>query len=164
MTPLTERDVRASLLNVSKGEASRMAVPRDLAEQPWEHLDYLGWRDPQSPGKGYLVAPLDGRLVGLALRAPTASPGPRRSMCSLCMSVHSGGVSLMVAPRAGKSGRMGNTVGTYICSDLRCSLYIRGRLKVETPTVRETLSPEQRIERLLGNLADFVARVSESGQ
>ena len=159
MTPLTDSDLRASMLNVSRGEAGRMWLPRDLGDQPWEQLDYLGWRDPQSPTKGYLVTRIDDRLLGLALRAPTATPGPRRSMCSLCLSQHSGGVDLMVAPRAGRSGRQGNTVGTYICADLRCSLYIRGVLRTETSTVRETLTVEQRVERLVGNLAAFVTRV-----
>ncbi|WP_300677567.1 FBP domain-containing protein [Nocardioides sp.] len=162
MSPLTERDLRTSMLNVSKGEAGRMYLPRDLADQPWEHLDYLGWRDPQAPAKGYLVTVVDDRLRGLALRAPSTPPGPRRSMCSICLSQHSGGVSLLVAPRAGKAGRQGNTLGTYLCSDLRCSLYVRGLLKTEISTVRETLSTEQRVERLVRNLADFVNRVSAS--
>jgi hypothetical protein len=29
------------------------------------------------------------------------------------------------APRAGEAGRNGNTIGTYICDDLACSLIIR---------------------------------------
>ena len=46
------------------------------------------------------------------------------------------GVSLMVAPRAGRAGQQGNSVGTYICSDLTCSLVVRG--KVQTGTQPET--------------------------
>ena len=34
-------------------------------------------------------------------------------------------VRLFTAARSGESGRNGNTVGTYICADLACSLIIR---------------------------------------
>ena len=96
----------------------------------------------------------------MVLRINEASVGAaRKSMCSLCITVRSGGVSLMVAPRAGKAGQQGNSVGTYICSDLACSLYVRGRLRTGTPGMHETLSVEQRIERLVGNLESFVAKV-----
>ncbi|WP_342782051.1 FBP domain-containing protein [Trebonia kvetii] len=43
-------------MNCTKGEAKRLNVPRDLAELPWEDLDFLGWRDQQSPERAYLVA------------------------------------------------------------------------------------------------------------
>ena len=36
----------------------------------------------------------------------------------------------MVAQRTGKAGQQGNTVGTYVCSDLACSLYMRGKKPV----------------------------------
>jgi len=46
---LTEQEIRAAFVNCAKGEARRLNVPRDLAGQPWDDLDFLGWRDPQSP-------------------------------------------------------------------------------------------------------------------
>ncbi|MFN8189956.1 MAG: FBP domain-containing protein [Nocardioidaceae bacterium] len=159
MRPLTEPEVRASFVNLTKGEAKRLRLPRDLTDSPWEDLDYVGWRDPQSPGRGYLVAPIGDGHVGVALRAPSAGVGGRPSICSLCLTLRSGGVSLMVAPRAGKAGQQGHTVGTTICSDLACSLYVRGKLQTGTPGMHETLTVEQRVERLVGNLEVFVARV-----
>ena len=48
-------------------------------------------------------------------------------MCSLCLTSHTGGVTLMVAPKTGKAGQQGNSVGKYICGDLACSLYVRGK-------------------------------------
>jgi hypothetical protein len=158
VSPLTESQIRTSFVNLTKGEAKRMNVPRDLAERPWDDLDYLGWRDPQAPARGYLVAPLGERLLGVALRAPETRSA-QRSMCSVCLTVRSGGVSLLVAPRAGKAGQQGHTVGTYLCADLACSLYVRGKLSTGTPTMHETLSVEQRVARLSGNLEAFVARV-----
>jgi hypothetical protein len=160
VNPLTEPQIRAAFVNLTKGEARRLHVPRDLAQRAWSDLDYLGWRDPQSPARGYLVAPVGDRHVGVALRAPASSVGvARASMCSLCLTVRSGGVSLLVAPRAGKAGQQGHTVGTNICADLACSLYVRGKLQTGTPGMHETLTADQRIERLVVNLESFVARV-----
>ncbi|WP_121253754.1 FBP domain-containing protein [Nocardioides ferulae] len=160
MRPLTQREIRASFVNCSKGEASRMHIPHDLDSRPWDELDYLGWRDPQAPARGYLVADLDGQVQGITLRAPQSTVGAtRRSMCSLCMTMRSGGVSLMVAPRAGRRGQQGNTVGTYICSDLQCSLSIRGKRPVDGASIPETLSTEERAARLLTHVEEFLARV-----
>lgn len=160
MEPLTETDLRSSFVNCSRGEAKRLAVPRDLADTRWDDLDYLGWRDPRSPARGYLVAPTDDGPVGVVLRAGSAAGSAgRRNLCSLCLTPHSGGVNLMVAPRAGKVGAQGNSVGTYVCADLACSLYVRGLRRTGTPGLGETLDVEGRVRRLQENLATFVRRV-----
>ncbi|MFD1050185.1 FBP domain-containing protein, partial [Kibdelosporangium lantanae] len=36
MRPVTERDIRTSFVNCSKGEAKRLAIPKDLANRPWD--------------------------------------------------------------------------------------------------------------------------------
>ncbi|WP_328958855.1 FBP domain-containing protein [Kitasatospora purpeofusca] len=160
MKPLTEPEIRAAFVNCTKGEASRLNVPRDLAEQPWDDLDFLGWRDPQAPDRAYLAAVLDGRPVAVALRSSgAASWQARRSLCSLCVTTHTGGVSLLVAARAGKAGKQGNSVGAYMCADLACSLYVRGKKEVGTK-LHESLTLEEKIERTLANLAAFVAKVT----
>jgi hypothetical protein len=161
MEPLTESEIRAAFVNCSKGEAKRLSVPRDLASRPWADLDYLGWRDPQALGKAYLTVVIDGRPSGLVLRCP--SPGPaqaRRSMCSMCLTTPVAGVALMVAPMAGAAGRQGNTVGTYICGDLACSLYVRGK-KDPGPGGRlpESISVEERADRLVRNVTAFVKKI-----
>jgi hypothetical protein len=161
MMPLTEPEIRASFVNCSKGEAKRLTLPRDLAEQPWEDLDFLGWRDPRAPERAYLVTEVDGGPLGVALRCPTPSTRlPRRNLCSFCLTSPAGGVVLMVAPRAGKQGQQGNSVGTYICADLACSLYVRG-LKDPGPggRVPESMSQEEQAERTAANVAGFVASV-----
>jgi hypothetical protein len=162
MEPLTEQEIRAAFVNCTKGEAKRLSVPRDLAERPWEDLDYLGWRDPQAPDRAYLVAELDGRPTALALRGSAAgSWQTRRSMCSLCLTTHSGGVSLMVARRAGKAGQQGNSVGAYMCDDLACSLYVRGKKDAGVGArLHETLTLDEKIRRTVTNLAAFVAKVT----
>ena len=82
-------------------------------------------------------------------------------MCSLCLTTHSGGVSLMVAPKAGRAGQQGNSVGAYICDDLACSLYVRGKKDAGIGArLHETITLEEKIERTVANLAAFVAKVT----
>ncbi|MEV2210700.1 FBP domain-containing protein [Streptomyces sp. NPDC050997] len=162
MKPLTEQEIRAAFVNCTKGEAKRLSVPRDLAERPWGNLDFLGWRDPQAPGRAYLATELDGRPVALALRCPSATSSQmRRSMCSMCMTTHTGGVSLMVAAKAGKAGQQGNSVGVYICGDLACPLYVRGKKDAGVGArLPESLTLDEKIQRTVVNLAAFIAKVT----
>ncbi|SDK28722.1 FBP domain-containing protein [Nonomuraea jiangxiensis] len=164
MNPITEHDIRTSFINCSKGEARRLNLPRDLAASPWPDLDFLGWRDPGAPERAYLVAERDGGLVGIALRL---SQDVRRSftkstLCSVCVTPHSGaGVALFTAPRVGAAGRQGNTVGLYMCADLACSLYVRGRKQTELGERFESLTVEERVLRAVTNLDAFLDRVRE---
>ncbi|MBC7274616.1 MAG: FBP domain-containing protein [Streptomyces sp.] len=163
MRPLTEQDIRNSFVNCSKGEAKRLAVPRDLGERPWDDLDFLGWRDPGAPDRSYLVAERPDRIVGVTFRFPPPQRGfLHRSLCSLCLTGHPrGGVSLMTARKAGAAGREGNSVGLYICTDLACSLYLRGKKVPETGArFEESLTLEEQIARTTGNLYAFLDRLS----
>jgi hypothetical protein len=162
MKAVREQDIRASFVNCSKGEATRLAVPRDLADRPWSDLDFLGWRDPGALERSYLVTERDGSLVGVALRFPAPRRGQaHRGMCSLCLTTHPGnGVSLMTARRAGRAGRESNSVGIHMCTDLDCSLYVRGRKIPDLGgRLEETLTLEEQIERTRANLFAFVDRV-----
>ncbi|WP_327084879.1 FBP domain-containing protein [Nonomuraea sp. NBC_01738] len=159
MDPLDDKQLRSSFVNCSKGEASRINLPRDV---PWADLDFLGWRDPGAPERGYLVARHRGELVGVTLRFPTdvTRSFTKSTVCSVCVSAHSGqGVALFVAPRAGAPGRQGNTVGTYLCADLRCPLYVRGKKLTDLGMQFETLTLEERVERMTANLGLFLDRV-----
>jgi hypothetical protein len=166
MRPITESDIRDSFVNCSKGEAKRAGVLKNLEEQPWDDLDFLGWRDPGAPERGYVVTErADGSLVGLALRAVTGTSRgfTARSMCSLCLTIHtSSGVAMMTARRPGEAGRQGNTVGQYFCADLACSLYIRGKKRTASGTsLNETLSVEEKIVRAQLNLTTFIENVTK---
>ena len=166
MRSATETEIRASFINCSKGEAKRLLVPSDLPRRPWAELDFLGWNDPGAPERNYLVAERDGLLVGIGLRAASGRDASgrvnRAGLCGLCVTPQPGsGVRLMTAAKAGPSGRMGNSVGTFVCADLCCSLYVRG-LKKLTAGVRlnENLTLEQQIERIRGNLFAFLDNVN----
>ncbi|WP_371498104.1 FBP domain-containing protein [Kitasatospora sp. NBC_00374] len=162
MRELSESEIRESFVNCSKGEAQRLNLPRGLADLPWADLDFLGWRDPGAPDRGYLVTERDGGLVGVTLRVPSVRRSLAKSnICSLCITTHAGaGVALLTARRAGVAGREGNTVGNYVCADLACSLYVRGLKKsavVSRP--EESLTMEEQIDRTVGNLDAFLAKV-----
>ncbi|WP_433292338.1 FBP domain-containing protein [Actinoplanes sp. CA-030573] len=160
MEPLTEPQIRGGLANCSKGEAGRIKLP-DLAAVPWRDLDFLGWTDPGAPQRAVIVMP---DATGIVLRRPESrrTSALRSSMCRVCYTGHSSdGVTLFVAPLAGASGRQGNTVGEYICSDLACSLYLRGKRQPRGRLVRqeETLTLDERVDRAMTNLNGFVKRV-----
>jgi hypothetical protein len=162
MRPISEVEIRACFVNCSKGEASRLGLPRDLADSPWEDLDFLGWRDPGAPDRGYLVVEREERLVGVALRAAAGSGRgfTARSICTICKTTRTGGgVALMSARRAGESGRNGNTVGQYICSDLACSLYARGKKVSAGSLLDETLDLDARIARVRKGVDAFLGRI-----
>lgn len=158
MNRLTETQIRAAFVNLSKGAAGRVNLPPDVEERSWGDLDYLGWRDPKAPARTYLVTDRGERPRAIAMRVSDAGAGNRRkAMCDLCLTV--GAAELMVAQRAGKAGQRGGSVGTYVCTDLDCSLFVRNRRSSGTVIMEERLTVEQKIERLEGNLDAFVARV-----
>ncbi|MET9573667.1 FBP domain-containing protein [Streptomyces virginiae] len=165
MEPLTEKQIRASFVNCTKGEAARMRLPLDFAELPWQDLDFLGWVDPGAPLRAHLVLPREEGPLGISLRVPSVgrTSAVKSSLCQICLTGHaSSGVTLLAAPLAGARGREGNTVGTYICADLACSLYVRGKRqpKLRAGRQEESLTLDERLARMEGNLSGFVSRVT----
>lgn len=124
MIPLTDAIIRSSIVNASKGAAHRAHLP-DLSRVKWDELDYLGWQDPRRPLQHYVVLETDGEVRGLMLRGTGQRP-PRKLLCAWCQDVVDGnGAATFVAPLAGSSGRRGNTIGTMLCADFRCSRNVR---------------------------------------
>lgn len=164
---MTDKQIRSSFVNCTKGEAARLKLPLDFAELPWEDLDFLGWVDPGAPLRAHLVVPREDGPVGVSLRVPAAgrTSAMKSSMCQVCLTGHaSSGVTLLVAPLAGPRGRDGNTVGIYLCADLACSLYVRGRRQPKLRGRRqdESLTLDEQVARLTGNLGAFVDRVTSA--
>jgi hypothetical protein len=158
--PLTEHQVRRSFLNCSRGEAMGLALPKDFATLDWDEWEVLGWRDPKAPLRGYLLVQDGDDVVGIALRAAESRMSSRTAaMCLLCQTAQTGdAVSLFTARRVGEAGRNGNTVGTYICADLRCSQRVRTDIP---PWLRER-DPDEVIEERAAELQERVAGFLES--
>ncbi|WP_406723792.1 FBP domain-containing protein [Streptomyces sp. GD-15H] len=161
MRSLTEQDIRGSFVDCSKGGGqASVRTPRSRGAG-LERAGLPGLAGGR-PDRSYLVAASEGRPVGVAMRFQPARRGfLHRSMCSLCLTTHPrGGVSLMTACRAGAAGREGNSVGAYLCTDLACSLYLRGKKVPETGLrFEEALTLEEQIARTLNNLHAFLDKV-----
>lgn len=161
MRSLTQDEILGSFVNATERERDRLAPPWWIDATPWDSCDYLGWADPSAPDRCYLVADTSFGLVGVVLRLPHVNLGVRRTLCNLCCTQHRGqGAQLMVARRSGKAGLNHNTVGTTMCADLSCSLYVRGlRRAVGAGMLPETLRSGERVARLNRNVEDFLGRV-----
>jgi hypothetical protein len=161
--PLSPSDIRGSFVNAPPDEVDRIPLP-GLHEVIWSDREYLGWRDPQSHQRGFLVHWNGDLPVGIVLRASEFSlQNGISARCSLCaISQPSDQVTLFTAPLAGPSGRNGNTVGTYVCDDLACSHLIR----VLPPASLLQPEPDRllatRSEQLLARVQSFTADVMKS--
>jgi hypothetical protein len=159
--PLTEPQVRRCFINCSRGEAKGLTLPKGFADLDWAGLEVLGWRDPKAPLRGYLVLDLADAPVGIAVRAAESRMSSGTAvMCLLCQTGQSGdAVSLFTARRTGEAGRNANTVGTYICADLRCS----DRVRTEIPPWLQLREPEdvvaERATELRKRAEGFLAAV-----
>lgn len=167
MNPLTENQLRSCFVNASRREAQQATLP-DLATLRWDRLDYLGWRDRKAPLSAYVVVELDDEPVGVLLRSGDAVKGQRRrAVCAWCEDVvETEDVSLYVARRGGAVGRRGDTIGTLICTEFRCSQNVR-----RTPTRAEAGSDSESVraeivERRVAGLRErsqrFVAEVQRT--
>jgi len=159
MKPLTEADIRQSLVNARPADIEHMPIP-GLHEMVWEDREYLGWRDPSSSTRGYLVYWRGGEAVGMVLRAAEARLQAGSAICSLCNTAQPASqVTMFTAVRAGEAGRRGDSVGTYICADLACSLLIR----IAPPHYEMQPSPAEVVARraavLSSRLDAFAERV-----
>ena len=146
MNAMTEKQIRRSFVNCSRGEAMSMTLPKDFNAFPWADSEFLGWRDLKAPLRGYIVLWRGDEPLGIALRAADTTMSSRSSaMCLLCQTAQSAAdVSLFTARRAGEAGRNGNTVGQYICADLACPARVRTDIP---PWLRERDPDEVAAER-----------------
>lgn len=162
MKAMTEAEIRASLVNAVPGEAERMPVP-GLHEVVWDDREYLGWRDPGALQRGYLVYWNGEEPVGIALRASEVRLRAGSAICSLCNTPQPAGqVTMFSAARAGEAGRAGNSVGTYICADLACSLLIRIAPAASEWMPQPAATLAERAAGLAARVRTFGGRVLES--
>jgi hypothetical protein len=164
MKALGEKEIRTSFVNCSKGEAKGLTLPARVEEIDWDGLDFLGWRDPRATSRAYLMLWHDDEPVGLSLRAADGPTSRLKSgLCNFCGIAHGlADLTLFSGRRAGQSGKDGNTLGTYLCANLQCSLYLRGKLKPDLIQPAETLTFEERVARMETKVHTFVGQVLET--
>jgi len=157
----TRHEITAAMVNSSRSRIKAMTFPEGFDDTPWDDLDFYGWIDPRAPQRAYLVTAYRDRLVGVEFRVAHADPTRSRGvMCTLCRSSRrNADATLFTAGKAGAAGKAGNSVGTYLCADFACSLYVRNLKTLPDPQPERSLPTEVRIENLRGRLDGFLARV-----
>jgi len=160
MQPLTEKTIRASLVNASLRERKELSLP-PLASLDWDKLDFLGWRDPKFALLGYVIVELEGEPTGILVRQ---ADGRTRSrpQCSWCEDITlPNDVVFFSVRRTGPAGRKGDTVGTLVCSNFECSYNVRKAPPVAYLGFDVEAARQQRIRSLGERVRGFVKDVRD---
>lgn len=161
MRPLTEADVRTAFQNATDDDLRLLALPADFLFADWDHLDFYAWRDPHTRGRGYVIVEVDGEARGIVMRATDSTSRARSGLCNLCHTMQPGDqVSLFTARKGGDAGARGDSVGTYICSDLSCHESVRLAAPLAPSEMRASV--DRKIDGTRKRVEDFVARVLET--
>lgn len=161
MLPLTEKNIRASLINASLSERRTLTVPPNFSTLPWDNLDYFGWRDPRIPGIGYVIVELEEGPVGILLRQAKGAIRTR-PQCSWCEDVQlPNDVVFFSTKRAGQAGRNGNTIATLACANFECSANVRKLPSVAYIGFDVQAARLHRIDALREHVRNFVRDVRD---
>ncbi len=157
--PLTESDIRSSFVNATP-DRTRPAPDPGAARDALERTRVPRLARPAGRRRGYMVSWMDGEPVGIVVRAAGGSLRPGiAAMCSFCHSPQPATqVRLFSAARGGEAGRNGNTIGSYICEDLGCSMLIR----TAPPHLNPPATIAMRSESLLARVHSFTADIKST--
>ena len=158
MRPITEDELRSSFVNATDRELEELELPLEYLLVEWDRVDALAWRDRRASRRGYLVTLIDDEPIGVVLRAADPpSSRFRAGMCNLCHTQQPmNQVTMFSARRAGEAGRNGDTVGTYLCSDLSCQENVRLHAPLAPAEVRTGAHAWARIDGLARRTRAFV--------
>ena len=157
MRPIDERAIRASFRNASRKEVSDMNLPAGFGDIDFDKLDYLGWSDPKSPRRAYVITEVDDGFAGVLLHQ-AEQRFATRAQCSWCDDVTlRNDVQLFTARKAGPAGRKGDTVGTLVCANFECSTNVRRLPPLAYEGFDRELARDLRILRLGEHVRAFVA-------
>lgn len=159
MRPLTDAQIRASLINASRSERNNLTLPVGFGDIDWDRLVYFGFRDPKLGRVAYVVVDLDGEPVGMLLRQTEARPRTR-AQCSWCNDIElPNDVVMYSAKRAGDAGRRGDTVGILVCQDFECSQNVRKLPPSAYLGFDREAARDRRIESLRASAEGFAREV-----
>ena len=160
MLPLDERAIRASFINASRKEVSSLTLPAGGDAWDFGALDFLGWSDPKSPRRAYIVAPDEaGDAVGILMQQ-TEQRVLARAQCSWCDDVTlRNDVQFFAARKAGAAGRRGDVLGTLICENFACSANVRRLPPLAYEGFDREAARAARILRLQQHVQGFIREV-----
>lgn len=138
----------------SKKEQKTLKYP-DMENIDWEHLDFLGWIHP-SGHIGYIVYEFEGMLRALTLNINKMNTN-KVGMCSICKTIHNSSEIALFSTTNKIDKNV--VIGEYICSDLQCSLHIRGKIFNPVVQMWENLTKEDKIFRLICGIDKFFQRI-----
>ncbi|WEK60876.1 MAG: FBP domain-containing protein [Candidatus Microbacterium colombiense] len=157
MRPIDERAIRASFRNASRKEVSDLNLPAGFRDIDFSRLDYLGWSDPKSPRRAYVIAEIDDEFVGVLLQQAEQRV-IARAQCSWCDDITlRNDVQLFTARKIGSAGRKGDTVGTLVCANFECSANVRRLPPLAYEGFDREAARDQRIVRLGEHVRAFLA-------
>jgi hypothetical protein len=160
MRQLSEEEMREAIANGTDDELRVFSLPLDFLLTDWDHLDFLAWRDPRTRARGYLIGEIDGRPVGVVMRAAEGSSRAGSAFCNVCRTMQPADqVSLFSARKAGDAGARGDSVGTYLCTDLSCHENVRLAAPLAPNEVRTSV--DARIDGTRQRAESFIERVVE---
>ena len=159
MLPLSEKDITTSFINASRSQVSDLTLPGNFASLDWDALDFLGWRDPKLPRRGYVIVQREEGPVGILLQQAETKTRAR-AQCTWCQDITlEDDVVFYAARRAGKAGRNGNTIGTLVCADFGCSRNARKLPAVAYLGFDVEAARDKQIATLRGRVQGFVTEV-----
>ncbi|WP_052492532.1 FBP domain-containing protein [Leucobacter komagatae] len=166
MQPYTLTALRDALGNVDAATRKTARMPRHSFTPAVEERDYLGWRDPSAPQRGYIFVDGVSGPEGIMLtKTRTRNSVKRAVMCEFCrIPRRFEQVALFTAPTS-QLQRDQSTLGTYLCVDLDCNARVNALrpLTPLDPPAEELIAArrQQLAQRSLAFVRDVLERASQ---
>ena len=141
-----------------KKDRKLVRVSVDLSVVTWEDLDFLSWE--HSSGHIAYVVYDKPYVKGLVLYKEKPGNSKVVRMCDWCKTIHGGrGITIYSSPVINN-----RKIVKYIsvCSDLQCSLLVRGKKNLGPNQMRETISEKKKIDRLNDGVRRFFDSVYQN--
>jgi hypothetical protein len=139
-------------------ELKSFKFPKDFEKIDWKSIEFLAWKHP-SGHRGYILENENGkpRLWVLECDPKSSATKSNPVMCSLCNTIRSGTGTRIFSYRP--ENHRNKIVGFHMCSDLGC---VENVTQINPNSMRETLTPERKRERMLENLHNIVSIFEEA--
>jgi hypothetical protein len=152
--PVITKDEIRKLLH--RRDLKEIKFPKDFENIEWDKIEFLAWKHP-SGHRGYILENESGTPRIWVLECETKSTNSKPVMCSLCNTIRSGTGTRMFSYRP--ENNRNKIVGFHMCSDLGC---VENVTKINPDSMRETITPERKRERMVENLQNIVIVFEEA--